>query len=166
MLIHVVLVKYNKTTDPDISNMVYGQDSKEEKQKKITVKSPVKIFFNGERNFNSSKNNQSCLKINIWFVWDDHTKSCHCGSDLYGAVQCDPVTNELSVLDCHCLTLEHSTEQSPFPVVGECIFNCLNFTTEVYLSAPTDCGSLNTLWTVSGWLCYASLFLLLQVHQM
>ena len=141
--------------EPVPENEGYRWDSQQESKQKTTVTQPLNIsMMNGNDFWHVGyESDKRCLKSNIWFVWDDHTNSCHCGSDLYGAVQCDPVTKELSVLDCHCLTLEHSTEQSPFPVVGECIFNCVNSTTgndELYHGTPTDCGSLNRKGILCG----------------
>ena len=143
--------------EPVPENEGYRLDSQQHSKQKITIAQPLNISMMKGNEFwhVGYESNKRCLKSNIWFVWDDHTNSCHCGSDLYGAVQCDPVTKELSVLDCHCLTLEHSTEQpqSPFPVVGVCIFNCLNSTTgndEVYHGTPSDCGSMNRQGTLCG----------------
>ena len=91
-----------------------------------------------------------------------------CGSDLNEIVLCDPVTKDLAVLDCYCVTYQYSSEGEPmFPVVGGCVFNCVNHTrsgyANIYHSAPSDCASLNrqgTLWTVSGWLYCASIIFL------
>ena len=96
-------------------------------------------------------NDERCFKINIWFVWDNQSQSCHCGSDLYGAVLCDTDTKELAVLDTYCLT----SQGKEFSVAGSCFFNPGNFTHSgiygmMYHSAPTDCGSLNRQGTLCG----------------
>ena len=96
-------------------------------------------------------NDEICFKINIWFVWDNQSQSCHCGSDLYGAVLCDTDTKELAVLDNYCLT----SQGKDFSVAGICFFNPANFTDSgvngiMYCSAPSDCGSLNRQGTLCG----------------
>ena len=58
------------------------------------------------------------------FLWNNKTKSCHCGDEVDGTVHCIEDTNELSVLDFNCLTVEGQLT----PVVGNCIYNCVNFT--------------------------------------
>ena len=98
---------------------------------------------------------ETCFKANLWSVWDSETKSCHCGDDLGGVVQCSVLTKELSVIDCHCLTVHFTAHGTTLPVVGSCIYNCANHTWYndiMYHGAPSDCASLNrqgTLWTVS-----------------
>ena len=98
-------------------------------------------------------NSHTCKDINLWFVWDNETKSCHCGDDLNGIVQCDTPTKELSVIDCHCLTVHSTKDEQKLPVVGKCIFNCANHTLKkytLYKSAPSDCASLNRQGTLCG----------------
>ena len=98
-------------------------------------------------------NSHTCKDINLWFVWDNETKSCHCGDDLNGIVQCDTLTKELSVIDCYCLTVHSTKDEQKLPVVGKCIFNCANHTLKkytLYKSAPSDCASLNRQGTLCG----------------
>ena len=93
-----------------------------------------------------------CLERNIWFVWDSKNRSCECGDDVSGVVHCETATEELSVVDCHCLTLDYTAQGQPLPVAGSCIFNCANGTHVdiMYHSAPTDCASLNRQGTLCG----------------
>ena len=66
---------------------------------------------------------------------------------------CDTVTKELSVLDCHCLTIHFTSEGTTLPLVGSCIFNCANITwfkDTMYHDAPSDCASLNRQGTLCG----------------
>ena len=97
-------------------------------------------------NLTSSFSDQICLERNIWFV------SCECGNDVSGVVHCETATGELSVLDCHCLTLDYTAQGQPLPVAGSCIFNCANNTHVdlMYHNAPTDCASLNRQGTLCG----------------
>ena len=97
-------------------------------------------------------NVQMCRESNIWFVWDNQTKSCRCGDDLGGVVYCDTVTKELSVLDCNCLTVQYTKQSQMLPVVGSCLFNCENSSQFdfVYHGAPSDCASLNRQGTLCG----------------
>ena len=97
----------------------------------------------------------NCKMANVWFVWDNCTRSCRCGKDLDGVVQCNTDTRELSVLECNCLTVEYTVQGELSAVVGNCIFNCANFTrlnkyNVIYHSAPTDCASLNRQGTLCG----------------
>ena len=95
----------------------------------------------------------SCTNTNIWFVRDNGT--CQCGSDLNEVVLCDSVTKDLAVLDCYCITNQYNSEgESMFPVVGGCLFNCVNHTQSsyatIYHGAPSDCASLNRQGTLCG----------------
>ncbi|CAI8024234.1 hypothetical protein GBAR_LOCUS14094, partial [Geodia barretti] len=74
---------------------------------------------------------QKCSDVNIWFVPNNGT--CECGSDLNEIVLCDPVTKDLAIMDCYCITYQYSSEGEPmFPVVGGCVFNCVNHTRSGY----------------------------------
>ena len=89
----------------------------------------------------------------VWFVWDNGI--CHCGSDVDQIVMCDSETKQLSVLDCHCLTEHHTAEGAVFPVVGGCIFNCVNHSRiskygTIYHIAPSNCAMLNRQGTLCG----------------
>ena len=97
-------------------------------------------------------NDVLCLQTNIWFVWNNRTKSCECGSDVSGIVHCVALTKVLSVLDCNCLTIDYETQGRALPAVGSCIFNCANNTHVdlLYHNAPTDCASLNRQGTLCG----------------
>ena len=103
-------------------------------------------------NLTSSFNDKVSLQRNIWFVWDSKTTSCECGDDVSGVVHCETATEELSVLDCHCLTLDYTAQGQPLPVAGSCIFNCDNDTHVdlMYHNAPTDCASLNRQGALCG----------------
>jgi hypothetical protein len=97
-------------------------------------------------------NDQACHDLNIWFVWNSQTKSCRCGDDLGGIVNCDTVTKQLSVIDCYCLTVHYTTRGTAFPLVGNCIFNCENSSRFdfVYHGTPSDCAGLNRQGTLCG----------------
>ena len=88
----------------------------------------------------------------IWFVWENG--SCHCGNDLNGVVMCDSDTKELSIMDCYCLTDYYTAEGTIFPLVGSCIFNCVNHTKNgyvaIYHTAPSNCASLKRQGTLCG----------------
>ena len=108
---------------------------------------------NGATHLQSDINKQACSETNAWFVWNNKTRSCDCGDDLDGMVQCSAATKELSVLDCHCLTVHHTTQGTQLALAGSCIFNCVRSTGLVnimYHSAPTDCASLNRQGTLCG----------------
>ena len=94
--------------------------------------------------------NQACLQSNVWMVSQNGT--CHCGNDLDGIVNCDADTTELSVIDCYCLTVEYTEAGAVFPVVGGCIFNCVNVTDNdiIFHGVPSNCGSLKRQGTLCG----------------
>ena len=107
----------------------------------------------GDNQLQTYMNTQKCFEINVWFEWDNTTKSCHCGSDINGIVLCDTDTKELLVFQTSCLTIEHNSKGQHFPIVGSCVFNYGNFTNlklYLYYSTPTDCGSLNRQGTLCG----------------
>ena len=102
-----------------------------------------------------SNNDQVCAETNVWFVWDEQTQSCRCGSDLHGVVLCDTDTNLLLVFGTSCLTLEHTSQGEVLPVVGSCIFKVGNSTPSTtfdkrYHHAPTPCTSLKRQGTLCG----------------
>ena len=109
-------------------------------------------WMRGEVSASSTNTDTVCLERNIWFVWNSKTRSCQCGDDVSGVVHCETTTEKLSVLDCHCLTLDYTAQGQPFPVAGSCFFNCANVTyiDIMYHSAPTDCASLNRQGTLCG----------------
>lgn len=51
---------------------------------------------------------------------------CKCGDSVNGAVSCNNVTGEVSVLDCFCMTSNGDTSNTT--VVGRCLFSCVNHT--------------------------------------
>ena len=121
-----------------IQNGEEKQQSRQHSQKELH---PV----NGATNINE----QACSETNAWFVWNNKTRSCDCGDDLDGIVQCNEATKELSILYCHCLTVYHTTQGIQLALAGSCIFNCVN-STLLYHGAPSDCASLNRQGTLCG----------------
>ena len=121
------------------------QNGKEKQQSRQQRLYPV----NGATHLQSNINEQACSETNAWFVWNNRTKSCNCGDDLDGTVQCNAATKELSVLYCHCLTVHHTTQGTQLALAGSCIFNCVN-STLLYHGAPSDCAGLNRQGTLCG----------------
>ena len=136
--------------EENLENGWEKQQSREQGQTELYPMSGVMHFDI----LQSSMNEQACSETNGWFVWNNRTRSCDCGDDLNGMVQCNNVaTKELSVLDCHCLTVHHTTQGTQLALAGSCIFNCVRSTGLVdimYHSAPTDCVSLNRQGTLCG----------------
>ena len=97
--------------------------------------------------------NEMCPNTNMWFVPGDNGR-CHCGSELDGLVHCDPWTKELLVLNCHCITNHRTPEHTVVPVVGSCIFNCVNTflssQDRLYQRAPSNCHDMNRRGTLCG----------------
>ena len=122
----------------------------EEKQQSRQHSKKELYPMNGATHLQSYVNEQACSETNGWFVWNNKTRSCDCGDNLNGMVQCNAATKGLSVLDCHCLTVHHTTQGTQLALAGSCIFNCVNLKSFVYDSAPTDCASLNRQGTLCG----------------
>ena len=123
-------------------------------QKKIRKRLYLNTSLNGDNSIRSYGSDETCLKNNMWFVWNNKTMSCQCGNGLNGVVQCNAATNTLLVIDCHCLTLHHTMQGQNLAVAGDCIFNCVNssmwFKDVMYHGAPSDCASLNRQGTLCG----------------
>ena len=68
---------------------------------------------------NHSKNNvdHDCP---TWHYYDITAKRCKCGSDVHGAVKCDETKNEVSLLDCYCMSMNHEGQME----VGKCFIGC------------------------------------------
>ena len=124
-----------------------GHRNKRQSGLELQLKEKSVIYETG---IGSDVNHQTCADINMWFVWDNVTKSCHCGDDLGGIVYCNTATKELSVIDCNCLTTHYTSQGTTLSVVGRCLFNCLNYTQFIYHDAPSDCASLNRQGTLCG----------------
>ena len=83
---------------------------------------------------------------------------CECGGLLQGVVSCDNATQQVGVLNCFCMT--SNGDEGNTTVVGSCLFNCGNWTTDelyhpVYWNVSElddkTCGYLNR----KGRLCSA-----------
>ena len=122
-----------------------GWEKQQSRQRRQNEQYPV----NGATHLQSNINKQACSETNAWFMWNNKTRSCECGDDLNGIVQCNAATKKLSVLYCHCLTVHHTTQGTQLALAGSCIFNCIN-STFLYHSAPSDCASLNRQGTLCG----------------
>ena len=122
-------------------------EKEREKYERIGAQAKPHFILGDVEGFKGSSD-KMCIEKNMWLVWDSQTQSCRCGSETYGKVLCNSYTNDLFVLDCNCLTLEQNTKT---PVVGHCIFNCVNHTRyQVYNRAPSNCASLNRQGTLCG----------------
>ena len=138
----------------EISNIGDNLDKEWNRPKAVSTARKVSVADN-RGSIYAIQSDQKCLKHNLWFVWDNQTHSCHCGSDINGIVLCDTDTKELLVFQTSCLTIEHNSKGQHFPVVGSCVFSYGNFTNlkpyeKLYRSAPTDCASLNRQGTLCG----------------
>ena len=122
-----------------------GWEKQQSRQQRQNEQYPV----NGATHLQSNINEQACSETNAWFMWNNKTRSCDCGDDLDGIVQCNAATKKLSVLYCHCLTVRHTTQGTQLALAGSCIFNCIN-STFLYHSAPSDCASLSRQGTLCG----------------
>ena len=95
---------------------------------------------------NQQKINGTCPQM--WFV-RGKDGTCTCGNDVFGTVQCNSNTGEVSVVDCYCVT-EYFTGGDSIYVVGECFFNCINTSSYDYHRAPINCLNLNRCGTLCG----------------
>ena len=98
-------------------------------------------------------NSELCPNTNMWFVPDENG-TCHCGDDIGGLVLCDPDTKVLGVMDSHCITNHYMSDHRMVPVVGNCIFNCINVSLSssvgIYRAAPSNCQYMNRQGTLCG----------------
>ena len=95
-------------------------------------------------------NSELCPNTNVWFVPGENGK-CHCGD---GLVLCDPDTKVLAVMNCHCITNHYTSDNREVPVVGNCVFNCINIflssSVGIYRAAPSNCHYMNRQGTLCG----------------
>ncbi len=71
----------------------------------------------------SRSEDESCP---TWFHLN-YSGKCVCGSSLDGVVQCDPSSNQTSIVSCYGMTFS-SISGRPQTVVGPSIYNCFNKT--------------------------------------
>ena len=115
-------------------------------QKSGGVKIEPKEEWSKENYLENEK--EKCFNINMWFVPGENG-TCHCGSELDGIIHCDTETKELAMLLVYCLT---PFEGKMVPVVGKCIFNSANISSQelFYRPAPSNCQYLNRQGTLCG----------------
>ena len=111
-----------------------------------------------DRPSDSSATPKTCP--DTWFVPRGPDGECQCGHTFHGEVSCDQNTKEVRVLDCFCITVDHSRNKT---VLGECPYNCVNtsfsFHDSMYHPVPRDllrddtnsvCGYLHRTGTLCG----------------
>ena len=85
----------------------------------------------------------------VWFTPRNGT--CHCGYSLHDVVTCDEYTEEITVLDCYCMTTDTTCNKA---VVGDCFYNCGNLSQKaqdiLYHKAPSNCKYLHRAGTLCG----------------
>ena len=95
---------------------------------------------------------QAITCINLWFI-PLTNGTCHCGSSVHNAVICNEKTKVVEVLDCYCMTPEHTTGHM---VVGNCFYNCVNMSStknykdSLYIHVPSNCSYLHRTGTLCG----------------
>ena len=57
----------------------------------------------------------------LWTTFNRTTGKCECGQSLYGVVNCNLKTKEISLLQCFCMTYDGHTDSTE---VGPCYFTC------------------------------------------
>ena len=85
----------------------------------------------------------------LWFI--EENGHCRCGTEIYGAVECNEHTKEVKVLDCYCMTTDNA---SNITVVGKCFYNCVNISSDyldyIYHPVPSSCNYLHRKGTLCG----------------
>ena len=98
----------------------------------------------------STSDNVSDHCQHTWQFFNTSSKKCECGSHIHGAVLCNDTTNDVSLLDCHCMTLNDETGQFE---AGKCFIGCDHMAVrhpqshKDHNSVPKDPSKLNK------WMC-------------
>ena len=58
----------------------------------------------------------------LWHHRDRDTGQCVCGSDVNRVVKCNPITHDISIRFCFCMTLDEITMKT---VVAPCLYSCI-----------------------------------------
>ena len=84
-----------------------------------------------------------------WQYYDITTKRCKCGSNIHGAVECNDTTNEVRLLDCYCMSVNHEGQMQ----VGKCFIGCahnqLTSRDKIYNQVPEYKTEVNA-WMCTG----------------
>lgn len=100
---------------------------------------------------NSEDRSNNVTACPTWFVYNNITKQCECGSDIGSVVKCDKVNTRVFIKNCNCMTWDPSLGVA----VGSCFTNCVisksNRSFETYLELPRDPEKLNTAMCEEGW---------------
>ena len=76
-----------------------------------------------------------------WALLNTTTNRCMCGSDLYGIVQCNSETLDVSVQNCYCMTYSGALNKT---LLNYCYYTChLNRPLEHYLVNASNVSGLN-----------------------
>ena len=65
--------------------------------------------------------NVSVQCLHTWQFFNTSSKKCECGSRIHEAVLCNDTTNDVDLLDCHCMTLNTKTGEFE---AGKCFIGC------------------------------------------
>ena len=87
------------------------------------------------------------LSCPTWQFYNTTSNRCECGDDIHEAVFCNETTNDVSILDCYCMTLDQRDGQLK---VGKCFIGCEHSMSRhdvVYNQLPQNKLKLN------DWLC-------------
>ena len=97
---------------------------------------------------NHSKNNVD-RHCPTWQYYDIKTERCKCGSDIHGAVECNDTTNEVRLLDCYCMSMNHEGRME----VGKCFIGCAHSHShsrdKIYNQVPQNKAEVNS-WMCAG----------------
>ena len=84
--------------------------------------------------------------LNTWQFFNTSSKKCECGSRIHEAVLCNDTTNDVDLLNCHCMTL--NTKTGKFEA-GKCFIGCAytRMWSHIYNPVPRDPSKVNE------WMC-------------
>ena len=86
-----------------------------------------------------------------WFIYNNATKQCECGSNLDGRVNCNNEHKTVYTIVCNCMTQDDHLGVA----VGSCFINCYlgksNSTFEMYYQLPANPNELNAVLCENRW---------------
>lgn len=110
-------------------------------------------YYNSQQKSISSHHYPGTERSNCppWFIFNNTTSQCECGSSLGGRVNCNDDYKTVYIINCNCMTKDDHLGVS----VGSCFINCYlgrsNSTFEMYYQLPPNPNELNILLCERRW---------------
>ena len=125
-------------------------------QSKLQYEGTTIPSTHGDSASNSSPSNDT--ECPTWFLFNNRSRRCECGSELDGILHCDEMKRLVYIIDCYCMTNGDKTGL----VVGSCSTNCIvrssNSSLGSFTLLPSNISQLNDAmcgerWNRNGRLC-------------